>query len=173
GGRSKSVAVLGRAIGWERRVTVFPATLGFRPTCAVDGAGSRRCMVHTFCPTRTRSVRNELSHFIPSNLVPPSCGPKQRGAETACCWISGRATLSATNARQFAPLARLDDEPAFDEPWQAQILALAFTLTQAGLFTPVDWSDALGAELRSATERGEPDDHTTYYAAALAALEHL
>ena len=81
--------------------------------------------------------------------------------------------MSATNARQFAPLARLDDEPTFDEPWQAQILALAFTLSQAGLFTPVEWSDALGAKLRSATERGEPDDQATYYAAALAALEHL
>ena len=33
--------------------------------------------------------------------------------------------------------------------------------------------DALGAELRRANERGEPDDHTTYYAAALAALERL
>src|SRR5262249_46458111 len=133
----------------------------------------RPCRVHTFFPMRTRSVRNELSHCIRSDLMPPSCGPRQRGARTACSLISGRATLSATNARQFAPLARLDDEPTFDEPWQAQILALACTLSQAGHFSPVDWSDALGAKLRSATARGEPDDPTTYYAAALAALEHL
>jgi nitrile hydratase accessory protein len=81
--------------------------------------------------------------------------------------------LSAINASRFGPLARRDDEPTFDEPWQAQVLALAFTLSEAGLFTPVEWSDALGAELRRANERGEPDDHTTYYAAALAALERL
>jgi nitrile hydratase accessory protein len=81
--------------------------------------------------------------------------------------------LSATNASPFLPLARLDDEPTFDEPWQAQVLALASTLSEAGHFTPVDWSDALGAELRRANERGAPDDQTTYYAAALAALEHL
>jgi nitrile hydratase accessory protein len=77
------------------------------------------------------------------------------------------------NASPFVPLARLDDEPTLDEPWQAQVLALAFTLSEAGHFTPVDWSDSLGAELRRANERGEPDDHTTYYAAALAALERL
>jgi len=81
--------------------------------------------------------------------------------------------LSAINASPFLPLARHDDEPTFDEPWQAQVLALAFTLSEVGHFTPVDWSDALGAELRRAKERGAPDDQTTYYAAALAALEHL
>jgi nitrile hydratase len=54
-----------------------------------------------------------------------------------------------------------------------KVLALASTLSEAGHFTPVDWSDALGAELRRANERGAPDDQTTYYAAALAALEHL
>ena len=81
--------------------------------------------------------------------------------------------MSAINASPFLPLARLDDEPTFDEPWQAQVLALAFTLSEAGHFTPADWSDALGAELRRANERGAPDDQTTYYAAALAALERL
>jgi nitrile hydratase accessory protein len=73
----------------------------------------------------------------------------------------------------FAPLARHDGEPAFDEPWQAQVLAIAATLSDAGVFTPTIWSDTLGAELQRAYDRGEPDDHNTYYAAALAALEGL
>ena len=74
---------------------------------------------------------------------------------------------------QISPLARRDGEPAFDEPWQAQVLALAFALSKVGVFTPAEWSDALGAELRRAEARGEPDNHKTYYAAALVALERL
>ncbi len=81
--------------------------------------------------------------------------------------------MSAADEPPIGPLARRDGEPAFDDPWQAQVLALAFALSKVGVFTPVEWSDALGAELRRAGARGEPDDHSTYYAAALAALESL
>lgn len=73
----------------------------------------------------------------------------------------------------IGPLARRDGEAAFDEPWQAQVLALAFTLVEDGAFGRVEWSDALGAELRRAAARGDPDGPETYYAAALAALEGL
>lgn len=72
-----------------------------------------------------------------------------------------------------APLASRDGEPAFAEPWQAEVLALAFALTQGNIVAPAAWSDALGAELRRAAARGEADDRDTYYAAALAALERL
>ncbi|MCP5156088.1 MAG: nitrile hydratase accessory protein [Ectothiorhodospiraceae bacterium] len=71
------------------------------------------------------------------------------------------------------PLARRDGEPAFDEPWQAQVMGLAFTLMERGAFDNVAWSDALGAALADATGRGEPDDASTYYRAALTALETL
>lgn len=81
--------------------------------------------------------------------------------------------MNATDEPWIGPLARRDDEPVFDEPWQAQVLALAFALVKVGIFTAVEWSDALGAELRRAADRGEPDDQTTYYAAALSALEGL
>ncbi len=71
------------------------------------------------------------------------------------------------------PLARLDGDPVFDEPWQAQVLALADSLAQTGAFTPAAWSKALGAELERAERRGAPDDAATYYDAALRALEGL
>ena len=71
------------------------------------------------------------------------------------------------------PLARRDGEPAFDEPWQAQVMALAFTLVERGAFSAVAWSDALGAELAARAGRGAPDDPAGYYEAALAALERL
>lgn len=79
--------------------------------------------------------------------------------------------MSASDAARIAPLAAPDGEPTFAEPWQAQVLALAFALSERGVVSPGEWSEALGAELRRAAARGDPDDPGTYYAAALAALE--
>ena len=70
-----------------------------------------------------------------------------------------------------APLKRMDGEPVFDEPWQAQVLAMADTLITAGVVAPTAWSEALGAALRDAAAGGAPDNAETYYRAALAALE--
>lgn len=81
--------------------------------------------------------------------------------------------MSGHEARAVGPLARRDGEPAFDEPWQAQVLALAFHLIERGAFDGGEWSRALGAALDDAQARGEPDDAGTYYRAVLAALESL
>jgi len=64
-------------------------------------------------------------------------------------------------------------QPAFDEPWQAQALALADSLVRAGRFTANDWAETLGAALRAAEAAGAPDTQETYYSAVLAALERL
>lgn len=71
------------------------------------------------------------------------------------------------------PLADVDGDPVFDEPWQAQALALADTLVRNGLFSASEWSDALGAALREAEAGGATDDQETYYACVLKALELL
>jgi nitrile hydratase accessory protein len=81
--------------------------------------------------------------------------------------------LNAREDNTIAPLARRDGDPVFEEPWQAQVLAVAFALTEGGLFTPSAWSAALGEELRRAERAGEPDTADTYYRSALAALERL
>ena len=73
----------------------------------------------------------------------------------------------------LGPLAHHDSGPVFEEPWQAQVLALAFNLVERGAFSAVQWSEALGAELVCSRERGDPDDPATYYVAVLAALEGL
>ena len=73
----------------------------------------------------------------------------------------------------MAPLARLDDEPLFDEPWQAQALGLAFSLSDKGVFTPAQWSRALGAAHRRTLAGGAGDTPQTYYEAVVAALEGL
>jgi nitrile hydratase accessory protein len=81
--------------------------------------------------------------------------------------------LSPPEGPQIAPLACQGGEPTFAEPWQAEVLALAFALSDRGAFTAAKWSETLGKELRRAEACGAADDHETYYAAALAALEQL
>ena len=64
-------------------------------------------------------------------------------------------------------------QSAFEEPWQAQALALADSLVQAGHFTATAWAETLSQELRSAEREGSPDNLDTYYNAVLSALETL
>lgn len=64
-------------------------------------------------------------------------------------------------------------ERVFDEPWQAQAFALAVRLSEQGYFTWNEWAATLAEELKSAADRGEPDDGTRYYEHWLAALERL
>lgn len=71
------------------------------------------------------------------------------------------------------PLKRKDNDPLFDEPWQAQALAMADTLVQTGTINAPDWAKTLGAELRKAADAGAPDDAVTYYRAVISALEDL
>ncbi|MDH3700075.1 MAG: nitrile hydratase accessory protein [Alphaproteobacteria bacterium] len=81
--------------------------------------------------------------------------------------------MNAHNTTPIAPLASRDGEPTFAEPWQAEVLALAFGLIQENVVTAAEWSDMLGAALRQSAEDGDPDDQTTYYMAILTALERL
>lgn len=64
-------------------------------------------------------------------------------------------------------------DPAFAEPWQAQAMAIAARLQEAGVFTAGEWSAALGAAIRAAQAAGDPDDGSTYYDHVVAALETL
>ena len=81
--------------------------------------------------------------------------------------------MSGPEAAAISPFKQVDDGPVFDEPWQAQLLAIADTLSKSGTFTATDWSATLGEELRHAEADGAPDNATTYYEAALKALERL
>ena len=52
-------------------------------------------------------------------------------------------------------------------------MALAFAASQKGLFSPADWSEALGTAVRKNNVEGILDDRASYYQAALRALETL
>jgi nitrile hydratase accessory protein len=71
------------------------------------------------------------------------------------------------------PLPRDNGGAVFAEPWQAQAFALAVKLSEQGHFTWSEWAETLGAELKAAADRGEPDDGSRYYQHWLAALERL
>ena len=85
----------------------------------------------------------------------------------------GEVTLTSSNSNPLKPLLSTDGDPVFDEPWQAQALAMADSLVQAGMFAAGAWSDALGQALKHAEARGDPDNQDTYYACVLLALENL
>lgn len=76
---------------------------------------------------------------------------------------------------RIASLPSLRDEggPIFAEPWQAQAFALAVRLSAQGYFTWKEWASALADQLKSAADRGDPDDGSRYYEHWLAALERL
>ena len=71
------------------------------------------------------------------------------------------------------PIRRAEGEPLFAAAWEAQVLAIAVALQQAGCFSAVEWANALGAAIKRAQAAGDPDDGSTYYHHVLDALEHL
>ena len=62
-------------------------------------------------------------------------------------------------------------EPAFAEPWHAQLFALTHALASSGCFTWPDWADHFAAALKRADDDGAPKDGSAYYDIWLAALE--
>jgi nitrile hydratase accessory protein len=83
---------------------------------------------------------------------------------------------SVAPAERLAALPSLPRDtggPVFTEPWEAQAFALAVKLSEQGHFTWSEWAATLGAELKAAADRGEPDDGSHYYHHWLAALERL
>lgn len=81
--------------------------------------------------------------------------------------------MSQPEIGHVKPFKRMDGEPVFEEPWQAQVLAMADTLIVNGVIGATLWSDTLGSELKKAQSLGAEDDMATYYKAALQALEQL
>ena len=61
----------------------------------------------------------------------------------------------------------------FEEPWQAEALALSAALIQAGRISSSEWADALGSAIKRAQAAGDPDDGSTYYQHVLNALQAM
>ncbi|MGL6110528.1 MAG: nitrile hydratase accessory protein [Rubrivivax sp.] len=70
-------------------------------------------------------------------------------------------------------MPQAEGEPVFAAPWQAQAFAMALALHQRGLFTWVEWAEALARQISAAQAAGDADQGDTYYQHWLAALETL
>jgi nitrile hydratase accessory protein len=69
-------------------------------------------------------------------------------------------------------LSRPEPRP-FEEPWQADALALSMALIQADRISVAEWAAGLGSAIQEAQAAGDPDDGSTYYQHVLNALEAL
>jgi nitrile hydratase accessory protein len=74
---------------------------------------------------------------------------------------------------ELPALPRDQEGPVFNEPWEAQVFALAVRLSEAGYFTWFEWAAILGEEIKAAQARGDPDLGQTYYHQWLNALERI
>ena len=62
------------------------------------------------------------------------------------------------------------ETPPFEEPWHAQVFAIAVLLNQRGLFDWSEWASALGAEIAA---RPQEAGNEAYFQSWLRALEKL
>src|SRR5271169_594517 len=125
-------------------------------------------MALMYFPTAGRgATATARSSSTPSPLPRASSGARTPWPGTRSISISGKAILSRPDR------APADESPQFDEPWQAEALALAAALQQAGRFSATEWAAALAAAIARAQAAGDPDDGSTYYAHVLDALERL
>jgi nitrile hydratase accessory protein len=58
----------------------------------------------------------------------------------------------------------MTDPPAFAEPWEARAFAMVRTLRDAGVVSPAEWTDALGAQIAG---DGAGEVHYRHWLAAL------
>ncbi len=72
-----------------------------------------------------------------------------------------------------APKATEIPEPAFSEPWHAQVFALTVHLNESGLFDWPDWTARFGETLARHGLRRELDGGDDYFNAWLETLETL
>src|SRR5215467_14276481 len=165
------------------RATFIPqATFGCRGTRAASWGQSTGTTASSFFRTPTRTFRGRTrSACTRCASRRASCGARKRRREIRCTSTCGTTTLSRPDSSQesseplttLPSLPRDDGGPVFAEPWQAQAFALAVKLSEQGHFTWKEWAAALAAELKAASDSGEPDDGSRYYEHWLAALERL
>src|SRR5215467_9700170 len=173
GSRWASKCALGTPIQWD--------THGCRDTRAENSGRLTATMEILFFQTPTLiSLVRSRSMFIPCDLLAENCGGTKPHCRIPSTWTCGMTTstqpdpVPSSEALVALPQVPRDKGgPVFAEPWQAQAFALAVKLSELGHFTWKEWAAALAEELKSAADRGEPDDGSHYYEHWLATLERL
>src|SRR5262245_49030153 len=140
--------------------------------CAVALALSKKVTDLDPLPMRAHVASSSPNLSTQSHSRRQICGQRRKAVGSASSSMLGRVTLSASDTPKRT-LREKDDGPAFDEPWQAQVLGIADRLVDVGVLSSKEWAEGLGQELRSAAETGAPDNKEMYYSAVLAVLEKL
>lgn len=83
------------------------------------------------------------------------------------------ALIDDCDITDVTPLLREDDRPLFNDTWEAEAFAIGKMLVLDGTVTGREWYDTIGAEIREAQERGDPDRGDTYYQHWMRALERI
>ncbi|MGI9364046.1 MAG: nitrile hydratase accessory protein [Rhizobiaceae bacterium] len=74
--------------------------------------------------------------------------------------------MSPPDLSALPGIVLVDDEPVFNEPWEAQVFALTVSLHDRGMFSWAEWAETFSREIHSGTEQ-------SYYHHWLDALEIL
>ena len=82
-------------------------------------------------------------------------------------------TARSTEALLAALPLQDEAQPAFAEPWHAQVFAITVKLSAEGHFAWPEWAEQFGAGLKRAAEAGGPSDGSDYYDVWLETLESL
>jgi nitrile hydratase accessory protein len=70
-------------------------------------------------------------------------------------------------------IPRVDDEPVFKQPWEAEVFAITLSLHEQGLFSWKEWSKALAYTTMCADEHNVIETEDSYYRRWLDTLENL
>ncbi|MFD2184757.1 nitrile hydratase accessory protein [Rhodoplanes azumiensis] len=79
-------------------------------------------------------------------------------------------TDAALGAKAMTAIPRDAEGPLFADRWEALAFVLTMLMEQRGVFTWLDWAQALGTEIRGARKAGRDDG---YFESWLAALERV
>lgn len=74
--------------------------------------------------------------------------------------------MSKPDLSALPAIELVEDEPVFNEPWEAQAFAMVIALHKQSLFTWEEWAEALSSEIHSGVE-------LSYYQHWLKAAEKL
>jgi nitrile hydratase len=131
---------------------------------------------HVFPDRHAHGGVRTLNGSIRSALTPPKSGARMAATATRSWPICGSPILSGPELSGMLPahfpIPRDKGGAVFPTPWAARAFALAVLLQDRGVFSPSEWADALGAELRREAN-GNADEPRSYWAAWLTALEEL
>ncbi len=87
--------------------------------------------------------------------------------------MTQKASSASAVPEALAGIPTNQQNPTFNEPWEAHAFAITVAMHRRGIFSWNEWAETLGEQISLAQANGDPDLGETYYLHWLAALETL